>query len=148
WKNDVTIVASNSDLDSFQHNVPNTYDHIISMHAIRYDSDSLDSATTFFNYEICTNYGAQLMFSIPTTSCSSGAAGLSGGVAGMLYSAALKAGIPTPHATAGDPLGNRRLTAEEVRQLLIGTVDNFYDPNDATDPTKYPTKMGFARRFG
>jgi hypothetical protein len=148
WKNNVTIVASNSDLDSFHHNYPNTYDHIISVHAIRYDSERLDGATTFFNYEICTNYGAQLMFSIPTTSCSSGAAGLSGGVAGMLYSAALKANIPTPNTTSGDPMGNRRLTAEEVRQLLIGTVDNFYDPADATDPTKYPTKMGFARRFG
>ena len=45
----------------------------------------------------------------------------------------------------------RRLTAEEVRQILIGTVDNFYNPADATDPTKYPTtrrRLGFARRFG
>ena len=148
WQNDVTITASNSDLDSFHHNYPNTHDHIISVHAISYDSQSLDDATTFFNYETCTNYGAQLMFSIPSTSCSSGAAGLSGGVAGLLYSAALAGDVPLPHATAGDPLGNRRLTAEEVRQLLIETVDNFYDPADATDPTKYPTTMGFARRFG
>ena len=148
WKNDVTIIASNSDLDSFHHNLPNTNDHVISVHAISYDSQNLNDATTFFNFEICTNYGAQLMFSIPTTSCSSGAAGLSGGVAGMLYSAALKADLPLPHATAGDPMGNRRITAEEARQFLIGTVDNFYDPADATDPTKYPTKMGFARRFG
>jgi Subtilase family/FG-GAP-like repeat len=148
WNNDVTIVASNSDLDSFHHNYPNTHDHVISVHAISYDSQQLNSAKTFFNFEICTNYGAQLMFSIPTTSCSSGAAGLSGGVAGMLYSAALAGDVPAPRTTAGDPMGNRRLTAEEVRQLLIGTVDNFYDPADATDPTKYPTTMGFARRFG
>jgi hypothetical protein len=148
WQNGVTVVASNSDLDSFHHNYPNTNDHAISVHAITYDAQKIDSATTFFNYEICTNYGAQLMFSIPTTSCSSGAAGLSGGVAGMLYSAALKADLPAPHPMAGDPMGNRRLTAEEVRQFLINTVDNFYNPADATDPTKYPTKMGFARRFG
>ncbi len=36
-----------------------------------------------------------------------------------------------------------------MRQLLVHTVDTFYDPNDATDPTKYPTRDGWiARRFG
>jgi len=149
YDNGVTIIASNSDLDSFHHNFPNTSQHAISVHAIRYDSGTLGSATTFFNYNTCTNYGAQLMLSIPATGCSSEAAGRSGGLAGLLYSAAVQAGLP-----AVDKAGMRHLTAEEVRQLLIGTADNFYDPNDATDPTKYPTAapqpngLAFARRFG
>ena len=89
------------------------------------------------------------MLSIPATGCSSEAAGRSGGMAGLLYSAALQAGLP-----AVDKAGVRRLTAEEVQQILIGTADNFYDPNDATDPTKYPTAapqpngLAFAHRFG
>ncbi|HZS36479.1 MAG TPA: FG-GAP-like repeat-containing protein [Polyangia bacterium] len=145
YKNNVTIIASNSDLDSFHHNYPNTNDHIISVHAITYDMGNYESSTTFFNYETCTNYGAQLMLSIPATGCSSEAAGRSGGLAGLLYSAALKAGLPAPSGKAGD---NRRLTAEQVRQLLITTVDSFYNPADATNPLKYPTKPGFARRFG
>ncbi len=148
YANNVTIIASNSDLDSFHHNYPNTSQHAISVHGIRYDSGTLGAATTFFNYNTCTNYGAQLMLSIPATGCSSEAAGRSGGLAGLLYAAALQAGLP-----AVDKAG-RALTAEEVRQILIGTADNFYDPADATDPTKYPTTppqpsgLAFARRFG
>ena len=41
YDNDVTIIASNSDLDSFHHNYPNTSQHAISVHAIRYDSGTL-----------------------------------------------------------------------------------------------------------
>jgi hypothetical protein len=149
YDNDVTIIASNSDLDSFHHNYPNTSQHAISVHAIVYDAQSVNGATTFFNYNTCTNYGAQLMLSIPANGCSSEAAGRSGGVAGLLYAAALQAGLP-----AVDKAGRRHLTAEEVRQILIGTSDNFYDPADATDPTKFPTMapqpngLAFARRFG
>src|SRR6185295_387051 len=98
-----------------------------------YDSTKMESATTFFNYNNCTNYGAQLMFSIPSTSCSSGATGTSSGQFGLLYSAALKANLTAPGdgPTAGDPDGNRRLTAEEIRQISIATIDNFYNPADA-----------------
>ena len=101
YDNDVTIIASNSDLDSFHHNFPNTTNHAISVHAIRYDSGTLDSATTFFNFNTCTNYGAQLMLSIPGTGCSSEAAGRSAGVAGLLYSAALKARLAAPSTSRG-----------------------------------------------
>ena len=82
YDNDVTIIASNSDLDSFHHNYPNTSAHAISVHAIVYDAQSINSSTTFFNYNTCTNYGAQLMLSIPANGCSSEAAGRSGGLAG------------------------------------------------------------------
>ena len=149
YDNDVTIIASNSDLDAFHHNYPNTSQHAISVHAIVYDGQQINTSTTFFNYNTCTNYGAQLMLSIPANGCSSEAAGRSGGLAGLLYAAAKQAGLP-----AVDKAGVRHLTAEEVRQLLIGTSDNFYDPSDATDPTKYPTMapqpngLAFARRFG
>jgi MYXO-CTERM domain-containing protein len=149
YDNGVTIIASNSDLDSFHHNYPNTSQHAISVHAIRYDTTSLSSAHTFFNYNTCTNYGAQLILSIPATGCSSEAAGRSGGTTGLLYSAAIQAGLP-----AVDKAGLRHLTAEEVRQIYIETADNFYDPGDASDPTKYPTVapqpngLAFARRFG
>ncbi len=148
YQNGVSIDVSNSDLDSFHHNSPNTNNHAISVHAITYNGTNPDSSSTFFNYETCTNYGAQLMFSVPATGCSSEASGRFGGFLGIMYSAALQANLPAPKVYAGDPNSNRRLTAEEVRQLAINGVDNFYDPADATDPTKFPTKTGFARRFG
>jgi MYXO-CTERM domain-containing protein len=148
YRNGVSVEASNSDLDSFQHNSPNTNNHIISVHAISPDGSSWDTSTTFFNFETCTNYGAQLMFSIPATGCSSEASGRFGGYMGLLYSAALKANLASPGNFAGDPNHIRRLTAEEARQLFIETVDTFYDPSDATNPMQFPTKNGFARRFG
>src|SRR5262249_52826822 len=74
--------------------------------------------------------------------------GKGGGLAGLLYAAALKANILAPGKTAGDPNNVPRLTPSEGRHLPIGTVANFYNPPDATHPTKYPTKSGFARRFG
>jgi hypothetical protein len=82
-------------------------------------------------------------------------------MAGLLYSAALQANLPalprlhgktSDEAPAGDdgPPSQRvrRLTAEEVRQLFIGTVDSFYDPADSANPAAYPTGPGFVRRFG
>lgn len=148
YDNNVTVVVSNSDLNSFHHNFPNTNNHAIAVHAIVHDQNKWESSTTFFNYNACTNYGGHLHLSVPANGCSSEASGRSGGLIGLLYSAALAADVPPPRLTAGDPQGNRRLTAEEVRQLLFTTTDSFYDPNDATDPTKFPTKPGFARRFG
>ena len=46
YANDVTIIASNSDLDAFHHNYPNTSQHAISVHAIVYDAQSVNGATT------------------------------------------------------------------------------------------------------
>jgi hypothetical protein len=148
WENGVSVVISNSDLNSFHHNSPNTNNHNIAVHAIVHDGNDWDTSTTFFNYNACTNYGAHLTLSVPANGCSSEASGRYGGALGLIYAAALKANIPPPKTFAGDPKQTRRLTAEEVRQIAIGTVDTFFDPADATDPTKFPTKNGFARRFG
>jgi len=152
YDNGVSVVISNSDLNSFQHNSPNTNNHTIAVHAITHNKDDWADSTTFFNFNACTNYGAHLTASIAADSCSSEAAGRAGGYLGLIYSAALKADIPAPRAFFGDAATPneqvRRLTAEEVRQLFIGSVDTFFDPGDATNPLQFPTKNGFARRFG
>ena len=148
YANNVTVVASAADENSFHANMPATANHATMVHAIVFDAGRWEDGTTFFQYNNCTNYGAQLMFSVPGAGCSSEATGKSSGIVGLIYSAALLADIPAPGAAAGDPTGSRRLTAEEVRQLLVHTVDTFYDPADLTDPTKYPTRDGWMRRFG
>jgi MYXO-CTERM domain-containing protein len=148
YDNGVSVVISNSDLNSFHHNSPNHNNHAIAVHAIVHDKQKAETSSTFFNYNSCTNYGSNLMFSVSANGCSSEASGRAGGMLGLLYAAALKANVPQPYAMAGDPDGNRRLTAEEVRQLFITTVDSFYNPEDALNPLKFPTKQGFARRFG
>ena len=96
------------------------------------------------------NYGAQLMVSMPGGACSSEATGNSAGMAGLIYSAALKANIPPPDGAA-TPATRTTSAASPPRrccQILINRLDDLYDPADATDPTKYATRMGWEQRFG
>ncbi len=161
YDNHVTVIASAADENSFHHNFPGTSNHTVYVHAIRYNADRREDATHAFAFDNCTNYGAQLQLSVPGTHCSSEATGRASGMAGLLYSAALMADLPAP-ARLHPPMGNdapvgdsgpamqrvRRLTAEEVRQIMIGTVDSFYDPAESMNPQAYPTGPGFVRRFG
>lgn len=162
YDNHVAVIASAADENSYHHNFPGTNNHTIYVHAIRYNAEDLKDSTHAFAFDNCTNYGAQLLLSVPGESCSSEATGRSSGMAGLLYSAALAADLPAParlhppttsdSAPAGDggPAGQRvrRLTAEEVRQIMLGTVDNIYDPSEDNNPAAYPTGPGFVRRFG
>ncbi len=149
YANNVIVVASMADEDSYHHNFPAANNHTFPVHAVTHDSESVDTSTTFLNFNNCTDYGAQLMGSVPGASCSSEATGKSAGMAGLIYSAALKADLPAPATGhAGDPNNNRRLSAEEVIQLFIDNSDDIYDPADAMDPTKYPTHPGWQPRFG
>lgn len=163
YDNHVAVIASAADENSYHQNFPGTNNHTIYVHAIRYNADDREDATHAFAFDNCTNYGAQLQLSVPGTHCSSEATGRGAGMAGLLYSAALLAGIPAPDklypvpaGTAQGPAGDngpaaervRRLTAEEVRQLMIGTADGFYDPSEDNNQLAYPTGPGFVRRFG
>ena len=149
YENNVVIIASMADEDSYHHNFPAANNHVFTVHAVTHDSASVDTSTTFLNFNNCTDYGAQLAGSVSGASCSSEATGKSAGMAGLIYAAALQANIPAPPTGhAGDPMGVRRLSAEEVIQLFVGGVDDIYDPADALDPTKYPTRPGWQQRFG
>ncbi len=132
----VAVVASAADEDSFHHNMPGTNNHTIYVHANVFDSQSRDTATTFLAFNNCTNYGAQLLLSTPGTGCSSEATGITSGIVGLIYSAALQVNLSPP------------LHGEEVKQLLLTTVDDIYDPDSATDPDRYPTLVGWEQRFG
>jgi MYXO-CTERM domain-containing protein len=146
----VPVVTSAADEDSFHHNVPGTYNHTIYVHANMYGpQDNIDTAETFLAYNNCTNYGAQLLLSTPGTACSSEAVGKTSGAVGLIVSAALQAGItPLDTASPTDTFGVRRLDAEEVKQLLVQSVDSVYDPATENDPNLYPTVPGWNQRFG
>ena len=161
YDNHVTVIASAADENSFHHNFPGTNNHTVYVHSIRYNAERREDSTHAFAFDNCTNYGAQLQLSVPGTHCSSEATGRASGMAGLLYSAALQADLPAPprlHPPAGSdvPVGDsgpvtervRRLTAEEVRQLMIGTVDSMFEPSESLNPQAYPSGPGFVRRFG
>jgi len=150
WKQNATIIASAADEDSFHHNLPSTTDHNIVVHAVRYNDESREASNTFLAFNNCTDYGAQLLLSTPGTGCSSEATGKLSGMAGLMYSAALQADLPPPGGAFADTdaFQTRRLTVEEMKQLMLTTVDDIYDPNDANDPTHYVTFEGWEQRFG
>jgi MYXO-CTERM domain-containing protein len=150
YNSNVVIIGSAADENSFHANLPGANDHVVYCHAITHDGLRVNTSTTFLNFNNCTNYGPRLELSTPGNSCSSEAVGKTAGVAGLLYSAALKADLdfPSGKASATDTFGARRLSAEEVRQILITTVDDINIPDAKDDPTKYPSRAGWEQRFG
>lgn len=136
YNNNVVAITSAADELSFHHNFPGSNNHSVYVHAIVYDGGSQKSSTTFLNFNNCTNYGGQLLLSTPGTGCSSEAVGMTSGHAGLLYSAGLQAKLSPP------------LTAEELRGLLIMSVDDINVPESKTDPTKFPSAAGWDLHFG
>jgi hypothetical protein len=136
YLNNVAIIASAGDELSFHHNVPGTNNHTIYVHAIVHDQGDAKNSTTFLNFNNCTNYGGQLLLSTPGGGCSSEATGITSGHAGLIYSAAVKADLALP------------LSSEEVRQILIQSVDDINIPEAAADDTKFPSGPGWDLHFG
>ncbi|MEK6606877.1 MAG: FG-GAP-like repeat-containing protein, partial [Myxococcota bacterium] len=154
WRNNVTIVASAADEDSFHHNFPGTNNHAMYVHAITHNGlghEPDGTTTTFLNFNNCTNYGAQLVLSTPGDSCSSEATGKTSGMAGLFYAAALQAGLAaSPGADPETDLYDaRRLTHDEVRSLLQSTVDDIDVPKDEWEALgTYESGPGWDQRFG
>lgn len=122
YANNTVIIASAADELSFHHNMPGTNNHTVYVHAIVHDGPR-GEATTFLNYNNCTNHGGQLLLSSPGGGCSSEATGVTSGHAGLIYSAALQAGLTPP------------LTSEEVRGVLIMSADDI-DVPESLDESK------------
>jgi len=150
WRENVVIIASAADEDSFHHNLPGTTNHTVYVHAIRFNKLSRTASDSFLAFNNCTNYGAQLLLSVPGTGCSSEATGKLSGMAGLMASAALQSDLPPPGGAASgtDQFDARRLSSEEMKQLMLTTVDDIYDPGDANDPERYVTYEGWEKRFG
>ena len=136
YKNDVVFIASAADELSFHHNAPSTTNHALYVHAIVFDGPSDKNSTTFLNFNNCTNFGGNLLLSSPGTGCSSEATGVTSGHAGMIYSAGLKAALDPP------------ISAEEVRGVILNTVDDIDVPESKTDATKFPSGPGWDLHFG
>ncbi|MBI5480621.1 MAG: S8 family serine peptidase, partial [Deltaproteobacteria bacterium] len=150
WEEGVAISAATGDEDSFHQNLPGANNHTLNVHAVRHDSGSLPQATTFLNFDNCSNYGAQVLMGVPSDGCASGATAITAGMTGILYAAALKADLPRPRSFTTDPNGVRRLTSGEIRQLYIQTIDDVDVPESrgaSPDPTKYQSLPGWDQRF-
>ncbi len=139
YDRDVSLMLAAGDELSWHHNFPAVNPQALYIHAVRYNADDQVDANTYLNFANCTNYGPRLDLSVPSTGCASGAVGIAAGVAGLLYSAALETSLSPP------------LSVEEVRQLMITTVDDIdvaLSRGDDPDPDRYPSWPGWETHFG
>ncbi|HEX3343944.1 MAG TPA: FG-GAP-like repeat-containing protein, partial [Polyangiaceae bacterium] len=122
------VVASMADENSRHHNMPGTYNHTLPVHSMKLNGDMsgtgasiTTTASTFLDYDTCSNYGGQNMLSISASSCSSEATGRAAGVAGLLLSEGLNQKL--------------QLLPEEVMQLMKMTADTVDVPQStSSDP--------------
>ena len=135
----LTMVMAGGDETSYHPNPPGVVEYAIYMSANRHDDNDEEDSHTYLNNANCTNYGPRLDLSAPSTDCASGATGVTAGVAGLLYAAALEQQLDPP------------LEPAEVKQLLLGTADDIDVPlsrGPDADPDRYPSYPGWDSFFG
>ncbi|MEZ4749290.1 MAG: S8 family serine peptidase [Bdellovibrionota bacterium] len=129
FANGVPIIGSAADENSYHHNYPSTIDPIIYPNAIRYDSQNYEEATTFLNFNNCSNFGARVDVSVPGKACSSEATAILSGVSGLALS----------YAKSLDSA----LTPGELNALIkMSATDIALGPN-GNDPFRYSTYAGW-----
>ena len=127
YNHGTTVIASAADEAAEHHNEPGTLPDTIVVNSITEpDFISGVGATnvppSYLQLNGCTNWGTRVDVSVESPSCSSNATGLSGGIAGLVISAAedsIAAGrmVPSNHCKTvrGTPCP---LTPNEVQQLM------------------------------
>ena len=146
-RNGVVFMASAADENSFHHNYPSTYDGGITVKAIVPDSyvspleHQLAPLTrTFLQHSGCANYGPGMHLALPSTSCSSGATGLAGGLGALVVSRGLDL------FDAG--LLAFPLTANEVKQVVTASAHDVFEPRAQTSGALYPSQPGWDQYYG
>jgi hypothetical protein len=135
YENGVSIIASAADEFSYHHNYPSVYNHTLYVNAIRDNHADFRKASTFWGLNPCTNFGARVWAAVPARSCSSGATSRLSGVAGLIQSAALDAGLG-------------RLHAEELFQLIRLTADDLDNSSPDWGKLRFPAREGFDQLTG
>ncbi len=94
----VVVMASAADEESAHNNYPANYSHTVEVNSVVkfFDEGGITQTPKSYLYlNGCTNYNGHIAVAVPSSSCSSEATGLSSGMAGLLYSAALQRHRPT-----------------------------------------------------
>jgi hypothetical protein len=145
----VIVIASAADEESEHHNFPASYSHTIEVNSVTHFADFngfKQSPPSYLYLNGCTNYGAHIALSVPSSSCSSEATGKSAGIAGLVVSAALNAieqGTITYYPRDNGTLTRYPLSADEVTQILIQSADDidFDARNEPPLPQNYSTTI-------
>jgi MYXO-CTERM domain-containing protein len=131
------VITSMADENSRHHNMPAAQNHTLPVHAIEFDASNIADASTFLGFHPCSNFGGQNLLSASGTGCSSEATGELAGMAGLLYSAALKYKVSPP------------LLPAEAQSIFFTTADDINVAESQTPDSIYRwSQPGFDQRFG
>ena len=133
----VTVIASAADEAAQHHNWPSSYPYSIVVNSVTHSGQADPVPTSYLKFNGCTNFSSRITVAIPSVSCSSDATERAAGMAGLVYAAAMNAGLEHPTCRRTD--GRRcAVSANEVRQLMAsGTIRGEQaadDVNFAQDP--------------
>jgi len=136
WDNGVLIVGAAGDENAYHHNFPAVLDNVVYVHSIRYNTTSRSTPVySYMNTWNCNNYGSRMVLVAPSGACATGSCAVTTGVIGLIHSAARNLGM--------------ELTAGEVYQLMIQTVDDIFLTDEELERSKaYPSKEGWDAFFG
>lgn len=129
YDRDVVIIGSAADENSFHHNYPSTLDPVVYTNAIRYDTRDFRDASTFLNFNNCSNYGPRVDVATSGRSCSSEATGNLSGIAGLARSYARSLG--------------HDLSAGELISLIKTTATDINLGPATADSGRHPTHEGW-----
>ena len=145
----IPVILAMGDEEYFHHNMPQGYERTIGVNAVR-NPTTADFPEGYLYMSQCTNYGGQVLVTVPTTECSSGATGNMGGIVGLAISAAknrVAQGRLTTYKRDDGTLAPYPLSANEVAQLLRAGADDidFSTPrgSDPANNFSLPPAMGF-----
>ncbi|MCB9490302.1 MAG: VCBS repeat-containing protein, partial [Deltaproteobacteria bacterium] len=117
YENGTFTIAASGDEWGFHHLYPGAADDVTATHGVLpmppvelIGPIGIDAIG--FTESYCSNWGAHAEVTVPTGACTSESTGNGGGMAGLLFSYGLELGLDPP------------LSSEEVRQLMIMTVDD------------------------
>jgi hypothetical protein len=160
YERGVVVVASMADEASEHPNLPASLEHTMAVNSVTEKEVELlgTGVEGYLALNGCTNFGGHTHVSVPSSSCSSEATGLSAGMIGLLESYARTEGVAPHPGLSGDP-GTNVLSANEAMQLVRMTADdidfstpNAVDPannfdaptgNPLIDTVRYPTRQGW-----
>ncbi|MFT6234715.1 MAG: hypothetical protein ACJAZO_005239, partial [Myxococcota bacterium] len=126
----VIVVGAAGDENGYHHNLPGLDDGILYVRSITSDNRGSDGAYSFFNSWNCNNFGPRVDMVASSNACASGASSATTGSAALLISAGRLLGMD--------------LSGDEVRALLLGTVDDvFLTAAEREISEAYPSKPGW-----
>ncbi len=117
WKNDVVVVATAGDENSFHSNQPAVLDQVLYVNALRYDDKTPQESSSYLAFNNCSNFGARLDVSASGKSCSSEATARLAGIVALAKSFASQTGR---HYSSAEIIATVRHTADDIN---LGDAD-------------------------